>query len=28
LKAPTGKQMRIPQRIDLIVTDFNKANAV
>lgn len=28
LKAPTGKQMRIPQRVDLIVSNFYKANSI
>ena len=26
LKAPTGKQIRIPQNINVIIADFNKAN--
>lgn len=28
LKAPTGVQMRIPQRVDLIVSNFYKANSI
>lgn len=28
LKAPTGKQMRIPRRLDLILSNFSKANTI
>ena len=28
LKAPTGKQLRIPQNIDTIIANFNQANRV
>ena len=28
LKAPTGKQIRIPQRIELILANFSKANTI
>lgn len=28
LKAPTGKQMRIPQHPEIIVTNFNRANSI
>lgn len=28
LKAPTGKQMRIPQRIETILVNFSKANTI
>lgn len=28
LKAPTGKQMRIPQRPDIIISNFNRENSI